>query len=173
FALPPGLAFGVAQKPMLRRMREDRPGRGRYFDLRAFEAGLDRSQTPNTPAVSLLYALDAQLARVHEEGIEPRWARHRAMAERVWEWVDEMRDRGVRVETFAPEGHRSPTVTCVRLPNDTTGPTVCSALRNRGFAVAPGYGSTKDHFIRIGHMGDHTVEELNALLEALEEVFGV
>jgi aspartate aminotransferase-like enzyme len=46
-----------------------------------------------------------------------------------------------------------------------------AAARDRGFAVATGYGRLKDATFRIGHMGEHTMEELETLLEALTDVF--
>ena len=36
--------------------------------------------------------------------------------------------------------------------------------------IATGYGKLKDETFRIGHMGDHTVAELEDLLEALTDV---
>lgn len=169
FALPPGLGFAVARERVLERARASRT-RGLYFDVLAFEKNLAKGQTPNTPAISLMYAAAVQLEAIVEEGIENRWARHRAMAERTWEWIRERRADGVDVGVLAPEGYRSPTVTCVTLPEGLTGPDVCAALRAHGYAVAPGYGMMKDAMIRIGHMGDHTVAELDALLEALAGV---
>jgi len=168
-ALPPGIALGVAQESLLARA-EAKPDRGVYFDFVEFEKNIRKNQTPNTPAVSLIYALAAQVARIGRETIEARWDRHTAMAERTWAWVDEMRDRGIALEVVAPEGYRSPAVTCIRLPAGTTGPDVVRALKARGYTVAPGYGKAKEEMIRIGHMGDHTVAELEELLGVLEEV---
>src|SRR5687768_7794130 len=91
FALPPGLAFGVAQPNLLERART-RTDRGAYFDFVEFEKNIQKRQTPNTPAVSLMYALDAQLDAIKEESIEGRWRRHEEMAQRTYEWVDEMRE---------------------------------------------------------------------------------
>jgi aspartate aminotransferase-like enzyme len=158
-ALPPGLAFAVARENVLERAAAS-SARGTYFDFVEFEKFIAKNQTPNTPAVSLLYALDVQLVRIQRETIEGRWARHAAMAARTWRWVDEM----------ARHGARSPTVSCIRVPAPHTGPTVTAALKERGWTIGSGYGPLKDATIRIGHMGDHTVEELDALLEALAEV---
>lgn len=167
-ALPPGLALGVAQAHMLDRARQVE-GRGTYFDFMEFERNLEKNQTPNTPATSLLYALDAQLAAIAEETLEGRWERHAAMARRTHAWVEEMAEQGIGLAIVAPEGYRSDTVTCIRLPDGWTGPRLCRALSERGCTVAPGYGKLKDDMIRIGHMGDHTLEELEALLEAMRE----
>jgi aspartate aminotransferase-like enzyme len=168
-ALPPGLALGVAQPGILERARAN-PSRGIYFDFVEFEKGFAKNQTPNTPAISLLYALAVQVERIAREGVEARWNRHAAMARRTWEWVDAMRARGVPVAVLAPEGARSPTVTCITLPAGRTGPEITAAVKTRGFTIGSGYGALKDSSIRIGHMGDHTVEGLDALLAELEEV---
>jgi len=61
-------------------------------------------------------------------------------------------------------------VTCIRLPEGRTGPQVVEEARKRGFALATGYGKLKDESFRIGHMGDHTVAGLEALLDVLGDV---
>lgn len=169
FALPPGLAFGVAQENVLRRA-EEKTDRGIYFDFLEFEKNIQKNQTPNTPAVSLIYALAVQVEKIQRETIEGRWARHEAMARKTWEWVEAMQDRGVGISIVAPEGYRAPTVTCIRVPEGWTGSQLCAAMAERGYTVAPGYGKAKDEMFRIGHMGDHTVEEVEELLEVLGEV---
>jgi aspartate aminotransferase-like enzyme len=169
FALPPGLGFAVAREPVLERARSN-GARGLYFDALAYEENLGTDQTPFTPSISLMYAAAAQMEAILEEGIENRWARHQAMADRTHAWIGAMADDGLGVGVLAPEGYRSPTVTCLTLPEGLAGPDVCAALRASGYAVAPGYGKAKDAMIRIGHMGDHTLDELNALLDALAGV---
>ncbi len=169
-ALPPGLAFGVASDRLMARSAEV-PRKGVYFDLVTFRKQLDNLQTPNTPAVSLFYALAKQLDRIRLEGLQARWDRHQAMSDRCVQWVDMMREQqGVALSVLAPEGFRSPTVTCVALPEGTAGPSVVSAMRERGFTIGGGYGKLKETAFRVGHMGDHTVSELDAVLDALGEV---
>lgn len=168
-ALPPGLAFGVARDNVLERAKSRRD-RGIYFDLVEFDKSIRKNQTPNTPALSLFYALAAQLVDIRQETIEGRWERHAAMARRTWAWVDEVHEAGIPVSVLAPEGARSPTVTCISLPATHNGSNVNSAMKARGFTISAGYGSLKDTSIRIGHMGDHTVAELDVLLDALREV---
>lgn len=170
-ALPPGLALAVASERALARAREVEQ-RGFYFDLLKFEKRLQGyDQTPNTPAVSLFYALDQQLNRIFEEGLEARWERHRQMAARTYAWVDELSVRiGASFSVFAPEGYRSPTVTAILLPDGSSGPEVAGATHERGYTIAPGYGKMKERMMRIGHMGEHTMGELEELLGVLSEV---
>jgi aspartate aminotransferase-like enzyme len=84
--------------------------------------------------------------------------------------VDEQRGRGRDIRVLAPEGFRSPAVTCISAPSGRTGPDVVKAMKARGFVITAGYGDLKDAMFRIGHMGEHTVEELDVLLGALDEV---
>jgi predicted phosphoserine aminotransferase len=170
-ALPPGLAFAVASDRMLERSKSA-TRKGVYFDLLSFVDNLAKQQTPNTPAVSLLYALDVQLRRINSAGIEGRWETHRAMAERCWSWVDELREeKGVQIEVLAPEGFRSPTVTCIKLPSGVKGPDVVTGVKAKGWVIGGGYGKLKDTTIRIGHMGDHSVQGVEGVLGVVEEVF--
>ncbi len=169
-ALPPGLAFGVASERMAARAAAA-PGKGLYFDLTQHARKLERLQTPSTPALSLMYALEVQLDRIRREGLEARWDRHRRMAERTWAWVDGLREeRGLELSVFAPVGYRSPTVTCVALPETHSGTDVRDRMRARGYVLATGYGAMKEGAIRIGHMGEHDLAALERLLGTLEEV---
>ncbi|HEX9705509.1 MAG TPA: aminotransferase class V-fold PLP-dependent enzyme [Gemmatimonadales bacterium] len=159
-ALPPGLALGVASTRMLERAKTLH-GRGLYFDLVGFEQATAKFQPTNTPAISLLYALQAQLGRIAAEGgVEARWARHDAMRQRVEAWSA---DHDIQ---FLPrEGRRSWTVSCLRLPEGKTAKVVVGALKTQGWTIGSGYGALKETTIRIGHMGDHSLAALDELLE--------
>ena len=43
-------------------------------------------------------------------------------------------------------------------------------VADEGFVIGTGYGALKEKTIRIGHMGDHTVDTLEPCLEAVERV---
>lgn len=167
-ALPPGLAFGSASPRMLERAAS-LPARGQYFDLLEFDRNAAKHQTPNTPALTLIYALEKQLERIQAEGLEARAERHRRLAERCAEWTG---DVGARfgLSLFAPEGFRALTVTALSVPDSHPGSRITAMLRERGFTIGSGYGKLKDSTIRIGHMGDHTMDGLDRLLMELEEV---
>lgn len=168
-AMPPGLAFGVASDAYMAAARET-PHRGLYFDLVEFAEYGTKNQTPNTPALPLLYAADVQLQHIVREGLEARWARHAAMAARTWRWVDETSAAvGLPLGVLAPVGARAVTVTAVTLPPGITGPDVAGAVKARGFVIGSGYGKLKDTTFRVGHMGDHTMEGLERVLAVCAE----
>jgi aspartate aminotransferase-like enzyme len=171
-ALPPGLAFAAASEAFIAAARAT-PGRGLYFDLVEFDAYARKGQTPNTPAIPLFYAADVQLSAIAREGMDARWARHAEMAERTYAWVEALRARhGDALGVLAREGQRSPTVTSVTLPESLPASTVLKAVKERGFTIGSGYGKNKETTVRVGHMGDHTLEGLERCLAACDEAFG-
>ena len=69
FAIPAGLAFAAARDNVIERAKA-KTDRGIYFDLIEYHKSIQKNQTPNTPALSLFYALAAQLADMRRETIE-------------------------------------------------------------------------------------------------------
>jgi aspartate aminotransferase-like enzyme len=166
FALPPGISFAVASSAFIDRASAN-VGRGVYFDLVELDAYARRNQTPSTPALPLFYALEVQLKTIGVEGVEARWARHKAMAARTQEWIAKVADEtGKRVSNIAPLGFQSPTVSTIVLPTGLPSETFTPAVAKKGIVVGNGYGKLKSSTFRIGHMGDHTLETLDRCLTA-------
>lgn len=168
-ALPPGLAFAVASAEYVDRARM-LTDRGFYFDVVQYDTSAAKNQTPSTPAISLLFALEAQLGNIMREGIEQRWERHIAMRDTTVEWVESVSERrDVDLSVLAAEGARSPTLTVIRLPQGMNSREVIDAVAERGYTIANGYGELRGKAIRIGHMGDHTLEGLQRCLNVCEQ----
>jgi aspartate aminotransferase-like enzyme len=169
-ALPPGISFGVAS-PEFVDQGNGASARGVYFDLVELDAYARRNQTPSTPALSFLYALEVQLKSIAAEGIEARWMRHKAMAALTQDWITKISEEtGRRLANIAPLGFQSPTVSTIRLPADLPAENFTAAVAKRGIVVGNGYGKLKSATFRIGHMGDHTVETVSRCLAACSSV---
>lgn len=168
-AMPPGLGFAVASEAYILQASVV-PDRGRYLDPVEYEEASLRGGPPSTPAIPLFYAADAQLRAILVEGIEARWARHKAMRDLVEAWVMEQRARGLPLAMQARVGERSPSISCLVLPPDRTSREVVTAMHTRGFTIGRGYGQLQDSTVRIGHMGDHTPAGLESCLAALADV---
>jgi predicted phosphoserine aminotransferase len=159
FALPPGLAFAPVSDRALERARTV-PHRGFYFDLLALEEHLVRNQTPATPAISLMFALDRQLEDMLAEGLEARFARHAALARQAQQWVQHS-----GLELFPEPAFSSYTLTTVRNTRAVDVAALNQYLKERRMQISNGYGQLKDKTFRIAHMGDVTSAELGELLE--------
>ena len=162
FALPPGLAFAAVSQRALERAQSI-SHRGWYFDFLQFDKYHQRHMTPATPAISLIYALRSQLEAMMEEGLTARFDRHIHLAERTRQWAME------RFDCFAADGFRSKTVTTISNTLKLDISTVNQYLAERDMVLANGYGPLKGSTFRIGHMGQTTIDELEALLAALDE----
>jgi predicted phosphoserine aminotransferase len=161
FALPPGIAFAAVSDRTLERATTIQH-RGWYFDFLLLEEYLKRSTTPATPAISLLFALDAQLDRMLAEGLPARFARHQGMARQTQEWALE------RFSLFAAEGFRSKTVTTINNTRQIDTPALNQFLGQAGMTIANGYGPLKGKTFRIGHMGEILPADVDALLARID-----
>ncbi len=162
-ALPPGLALAAVSDRALT-CAQKVPERGWYFDLIRMETHLNKDSTPATPAMSLIFALDMQLDRIINEGLENRFSRHSAMAGQVQDWV-----LANGFEIFAQEGYRSQTVTTVSNTLSLDIAELNTFLMSKGMQIADGYGKLRGSTFRIAHMGETQIEDINNLLTALDE----
>jgi len=80
-----------------------------YLDLTMIQEywGSERTYHHTAP-ISMNYALREALRLVHEEGLEERFERHRANAERLWEGL-----KVLGLQLHVPRTHRLPTLTTV------------------------------------------------------------
>jgi aspartate aminotransferase-like enzyme len=169
-AIPAGLAFAVASPEYLARSKRATE-HGRYFDIAEFEKFSALNQTPTTPALALLYALETQLRTIALEGIERRWERHANMRRATEEWVDATAAKlKIKLRVLAKEGIRSPTVTAIVLPDRVTPGQIVDECHRRGFVIGGGLAPVSQTTIRIGHMGDHTVDGVMRCLAVVEDV---
>jgi aspartate aminotransferase-like enzyme len=161
FALPPGLTvFSASEKALQRAAGME--GRGYYFDYIEFAVNDDKNNTPSTPCISQIYAMDLQLERIFNEGLEKRWARHHELAEYVRSWVT---SHGF--ELFPEIAFCSQTLTCARNTRNIDLAGLKKKLDECGFAFDDGYGKIKGQTFRIAHMGDMTKADLDELLNAI------
>ena len=163
-ALPPGMAFVACSERLIARARTI-PDRGYYLDLVRHDHFARARELAGMPSLPLLYAADRQLELIETEGVDRRLARHAAMALRTRRWVAHTATRGIPITVLAAREEQASTVTCVTYPGDAR--EVVAGVRDEGYLIGGGYGDLAMHTFRIGHMGDHTLEGLEAMLGAL------
>ncbi len=148
---------------MLERAREI-PHRGYYFDFLTLEKSLLKNNTPSTPPVALMFAADRQMDNILKEGIEARWARHRAMRDATHEWA---LSRGFGL--YAQAGYRSDTVTTVENTRGIDVNALDAYMQAEvGYAMDKGYGKIKGATFRLPHMGDFTLDMLSEVLDGID-----
>jgi predicted phosphoserine aminotransferase len=165
FGLPSGITVCTVSDRAMKRA-EQIEDRGYYFDFMNMLKYHKRNQTPSTPAIPHLFALDAQLTDILEEGVEAREERHKSMAETVQKWA---KDRGF--ELFAEEGYESWTLTCVKNTKGFDIPALNKELAKHDCMISNGYGDLKGKAFRIAHMADTQRWEILGLLALIDEIW--
>ncbi len=163
--LPPGLAIcSISQKALEAAKQVE--NRGLYFDLLEIYNYIQKKdyQYPSTPSLSHMFALDYQLDKIIEEGLENRFARHLEMAKYVRNWATE------NFEMLTEEKYASNTLTTVKNTRGIDVKELNSQLGKRGYMISNGYGDLKDKTFRIAHMADTTIEEVKELLNIIDEL---
>lgn len=162
FSLPPGLTvFTVSERALAK--AKTIPHRGAYFDFTKFAEFDEKGQTPETPSISHIYALDVQMDRILAEGLENRWARHAEMARTCRAWARE------RFGLFAAPGAESTTLTTVKNTRGIdVGRLIKTLSEKHDVTLGNGYGKLKDKTFRIAHMGETTIAEIKELLSWID-----
>ena len=167
FAIPPGLAMCTINDGILEKSRGMKD-KGSYFDLvKLVEYADTKKQTPETPAISLMRALDVELDYMLREGREGRYRRHVAMAEHIQGWAED------NFALFAEKGYESVTVTCVTNTRGINVSDLNKRLAERDMVISNGYGKLKEKTFRIAHMGDLTLEDVRGLTDTIDDMLVV
>lgn len=161
-ALPPGLAMITVSERFEERAATI-PHRGYYTDILRYLDKHRGGATVTTPAVPQIWALDKQLDRILEEGVESRWQRHLDLRRRTEEWVADS-----DFEYASEPSGASPTVSCLKPPSDIEAPALVGHLKKQGITIGGGYGVWKPSTFRIGHMGAVQLSDLEMLLGDLD-----
>jgi predicted phosphoserine aminotransferase len=168
-ALPPGLSFCTVSDRFFERAATIE-NRGHYTDFLLMKKYIDDrgGQTPSTPNLALYNALDFQLDRMLEEGMDARYKRHSEMAKRVRDWASK------HFELFPEESYESETVTVIKNTKGINVADLNKKLAERGLAIANGYGKQlKEKTFRIAHMGDLKMSDIDEVLGAIDEILGL
>jgi len=166
FALPPGLCVvTVSERAFEKSLSVE--NRGFYFNFEELEKKAVKHQTPATPAISLVNALNVQMDRIFKEGPEKRFQRHLDMAEHVRSWARK------NFALYGDEKYLSPTVTNVHNTREIDVVGLNAELAKRGAMISNGYGTLKGTCFRIAHMGDLQLADVQWLTDQIDDILGL
>ncbi len=162
---PPGLGFASANEAALERAAAA-PGRRYYFDWERTVKGQrkDPPDSPFTPAVGLVCALDVALGLIAEEGLEQVYERHRLLGRATREAT-----RALELDTLGEADENANVVTAIALPDSIDGAKVPKLMRDRfGITIAGGQGHLKGKIARIAHCGYFGAFDIVVTIAGLE-----
>jgi len=145
--LPPGLGF-VSVSAKAWKLAEGSKCPNYYFNLRAAKKAYASTDTPWTPAIGLIVALNESLRLIKSEGLDKIFSWHHTMAEAV-----RLAVKAIGLELFAPLAY-SDVVTAVKVPAGLDGEKLVKVMRDTyGVTIAGGQSEMKGKIFRFAHMG--------------------
>lgn len=162
--LPPGLGF-ISVSPKAWKLIEAAKSARYYFDLKKAKKASDKTDTPFTPAITLIIALCEALKMIKQDGLENVFARHRKMADATRAAV-----KAMGLELLAPTA-ASDAVTAVKVPLGIEGEKLVKTMRDAyGVTIAGGQSELKGRVFRIAHMGYIEEFDIITAISCLEKV---
>ena len=162
---PPGLSPVTVSPRALEHLKTRKaPVQSFYLDLQLLDTFYNGHKYHHTASATMFYALREGLAIVAEEGLEARWARHKANHEAFVAGIEKM-----GLSMLVPQGHRLWTLNTPRIPEGVDDAKVRQFLLEKySMEVAGGFGPLAGKVFRIGTMGySSTAENVQLILEAL------
>jgi len=168
---PPGLApLTFSERAMEAVRRRKSPCQSWYLDaslIADYWADTKRAYHHTAP-ISMIYALREALRLVLEEGLEPRFARHRVNSAALMAGLEPL-----GLHPLPLEIHRLPSLLCMTLPAQVEDvPVRSELLQDYGIEIGGGLGMLRGKVWRIGLMGESSSRaNVMNLLGALEAIF--
>ena len=166
-AVPPGLAIIGLSKDGLKAVEERKESVGSvYGDLKGWLTLLRNTSTSyySTQPVNLIYALEASLDMILNEGLEKRFKRHSIIAKACRAAMV-----GMGLQLVAEKGYEADTVTGVYYPEGVDDVAFREEVSKNHVTVARGVGEFQGRIFRIGHMGNVTANDIIATIGAVEQ----
>lgn len=162
YMIPPGLGF-VAVGPKAWEAYATAKLPRFYLDLGKYRKDAAKDTTPFTPAVNLIFALQAALNMMKAEGLDGIFARHARLTSATRAAI-----KAMGLPLFASDAAASPAITAVA-PDRVDAEQVRSIMRKRfDIALAGGQDHLKGKIFRIGHLGFVSDRDILSAIGALE-----
>ena len=164
---PPGLSFVAYRERALEKMNKV-PRRSVYWDFFKYKEFYDKkSETPATPAVSVMYALNRSLDIILSYGLNSWIKRHEAFAKALNFAIEAS---GGKVHPREP--WRSNTIVVPYVPEGLTPAMVKNiAMEKWGLEIGSGGWKIKDKTVRIGTMGWYGIDVVYRALSMVVDIY--
>jgi 2-aminoethylphosphonate-pyruvate transaminase len=156
----PGIAFVLGRRSALGALA-GRPPRSVYLDLHGHYATQERDNTPFTPAVQVLHALQQALVELEGEGVARRIARYAENARVLRHGM-----AALGFEIIVPESARSNILTTFRLLPGLAYDPLHDAMKRRGYVIYAGQGDIRTYAFRVSNMGTLTPRDMEGVVDA-------
>ena len=161
----PGSAFICAKEALLKNITNTQC-KNIYLNLyKHYHFAVTKHQTPNTPNVTLFWALNQALTNILETGLDSQIIRYQSCAAIIRKGAQKL---GLKLLL---DDHMSNTVTSFFLPEENDIEQFKVAIEQAGYILYPGKGKYTDMgMFQIANMGEIFENDCRIFLDVLEEV---
>lgn len=156
----PGVSFVLARRAAVEALKGWAP-RSVYLDLHAHWVQQEADNTPFTPAVQVLHAMEQALVELEREGVTARIARYAENARVLREGMARL-----GFDVLVAEGARSSILTTFRLPTGLAYEPLHDARKRRGYVIYAGQGDIRRYAFRVANMGTLTTLDIKGVVDA-------
>jgi len=161
----PGLSFVVGRKDRFEDLK-NLPVKSVYLNLYNFYSFIkNRSQTPNTPAVPLFFALEQALENILNEGVENRFTNLGRKANRLRQGMQDL-----NLKFLLNQNQMSSILTTVYVPSSINLRNLRDHLREQSIIIYEGKGCFKDKLFQVGNIGELSDNDIQFFLDVLKDV---
>ncbi|MBI4335781.1 MAG: alanine--glyoxylate aminotransferase family protein [Candidatus Omnitrophica bacterium] len=162
--IPPGLAFASLSQKAWKLVEKSKCPKY-YFDFKAAKKAIEKTDTPFTPALTLVIGLNEALKMIKQETLEKIMSRHMTMAKALREAAT-----ALGLELYSKTAS-SDAVTAVKVPQGIDGEKLVKTMRDEyGVGIAGGQAELKGKVFRIASMGYMNQFDIVVSISCLEIV---
>ncbi len=162
--IPPGLAFASVSEKAWKLIGQSKCPKY-YFDFQEAKKAMAKTDTPYTPAITLIIGLNDALKIIKQEGLENIFLRHKKMAKAIREAA-----KALGLGLFSPTAS-SDAVTAVNVPAGIDGEKLVKTMRDEyGVGIAGGQAELKGKVFRVASMGYMNQFDIIVTVSCLEIV---
>jgi 2-aminoethylphosphonate-pyruvate transaminase len=152
------VSFLCASDRAFDRIRDDEP-RGFYLDVRRYRAYASQGQTPFTPSVQGVMALDRALTEALELGLARKRARYRSLNAAVRAGLAEL-----GLGTFTQTGQEAHVITIAQVPEGISFGELYAEMKQRGYLIYECKAALTNRYFQVANMGAMTMDDVQGFL---------
>ena len=168
-ALAPGLSFVIVSERMLDERVEQIESGNMYLDFKDHIINGKRGQTPFTPAVGVILQMEDRLEHIQAEGVDVVIRRAAEVAEDFRARIDQLPKDVIRLPSYP----MSNACTALYFGGDRAKEVYETLRKDYGLVLTPSGGAMEHKLLRVGHLGNHSIDDNIELITALKEVLSI
>ena len=162
-SLAPGLGIIILSERMIEERVNQIDSHIMYLDFKNHLLNGKRGQTPFTPAVRVIYELQNRLHQLLEIGIEQQVAHTHELA---LDFRKQLTEIGLKYPSYPISNAE----TVVLFPEHNADIVGEKLKKDYGYVINPNGGEKAKLMFRVAHIGNHTLDDNNKIIDAIKQI---